>query len=410
MIELGILSLSDEVKILKARRLLLNLAEHCGYNEITAIRLATLCSATASRLKIAGERMLSVGLIETDDQYALALQFPTEQENAVLSPLESLLKKASAENQLYFLPLPNTDFHPTDEFINRAQEILTKRSVEELIAELELKNKTLKNTQAQMLQSEKMASVGQLAAGVAHEINNPMGFITSNLGSLQKYIDKLRQFIDLQTEIIADLNAEDRIKEARKKLKIDFLLEDTDDLLTESLSGAKRVSEIVKNLKSFSRVDAEETALTNLNDCLDSTLKVIWNELKYKAKIIKEYSDLPQTLCNPQELNQVFINILINAAHAIDEQGEISLRTWVDGEWIKVAFSDTGQGIPADKLERIFEPFYTTKPVGKGTGLGLSICYDLLKKNGGDIQVASEVGHGTTFTLSIPLKISADKN
>lgn len=410
MIELGILSLSDEVKILKARRLLLSLAEFCGYNEITAIRLATLCSATASRLKIAGERMLSVGLIETDDQYALALQFPTEQENAVLSPLESLLKKASAENQLYFLPLPNTDFHPTDEFINRAQEILTKRSVEELIAELELKNKTLKNTQAQMLQSEKMASVGQLAAGVAHEINNPMGFITSNLGSLQKYIDKLRQFIDLQTEIIADLNAEDRIKEARKKLKIDFLLEDTDDLLTESLSGAKRVSEIVKNLKSFSRVDAEETALTNLNDCLDSTLKVIWNELKYKAKIIKEYSDLPQTLCNPQELNQVFINILINAAHAIDEQGEISLRTWVDGEWIKVAFSDTGQGIPADKLERIFEPFYTTKPVGKGTGLGLSICYDLLKKNGGDIQVASEVGHGTTFTLSIPLKISADKN
>lgn len=410
MIELGILSFSGEVKVLKARQLLLTLAEHCGYNEITATRLATLCSATASRLTMAGERMLRIGLIETDGQYALALQFPAEQDKTVLAPLESLLKQTAAENSPHYLPLPSTEFHPTDDFIKQAKDILAKRSVEELIAELELKNKTLKSTQAQMLQSEKMASVGQLAAGVAHEINNPMGFITSNLGSLQKYIAKLHQFIDLQTETLADLNAEDRIKEARKKLKIDFLFEDTDDLLTESLSGAKRVSEIVKNLKSFSRVDAEETALTDLNDCLDSTLKVIWNELKYKAKIVKEYADLPQTLCNPQELNQVFINILINAAHAIEEKGEICLRTWVDGEWIKVALSDTGQGIPADKLERIFEPFYTTKPVGKGTGLGLSICYDLIKKIGGDIQVASKVGHGTTFTLSIPLKISADKS
>lgn len=275
----------------------------------------------------------------------------------------------------------------------------SNREIEHAYSELQL-------TQAKIIQQEKMASIGQLAAGVAHEINNPMGFIASNLGSLHKYQEKIFEYIRIVTEAAQTMNGplvDERIASARKRLKIDFVLEDVYKLIDESLDGAERVKTIVQNLKSFSHVDQGEMRLANINDCIETTLNIVWNELKYKATVKKEYGTLPFTSCYPQQLNQVFMNLLVNASHAIESQGEIVIRTWEQDGSICASVSDTGCGIPAENLEKIFEPFFTTKEVGKGTGLGLSIAYDIVKKHNGELVVQSEVGKGTTFLMKIPV-------
>lgn len=270
--------------------------------------------------------------------------------------------------------------------------------------ELALANDTLKQSQAQILQQEKMASVGQLAAGVAHEINNPMGFISSNLSSLEKYLERLTGFIRTLEKKLPQDPPDEEIAALRKQLKIDYIMEDAVHLVEESLDGAGRVKKIVQGLKNFSRVDQAERLPTDINECLDTTLNIIWNELKYKCEVKKEYGELPMTVCNPQQLNQMFMNLLVNAAQAIENKGEIRITTWADQEWVYTRISDNGCGIPQDKIKRIFEPFYTSKAVGKGTGLGLSIVYDIVVKNHhGDIQVESEEGKGTSFTVKIPV-------
>ena len=270
--------------------------------------------------------------------------------------------------------------------------------------ELAQAHDTLKQSQAQILQQEKMASVGQLAAGVAHEINNPMGFISSNLSSLAKYLERLAAFIRTIEEKLPQDPPDEELAALRKKLKIDYILEDAAHLVEESLDGADRVKKIVQGLKNFSRIDQAERLAADINECLDSTINIIWNELKYKCEVKKEYGELPKTVCNPQQLNQMFMNLLVNAAQAIETRGEIRIKTWADQDWIYTRISDTGSGIPQDKIKRIFEPFYTSKEVGKGTGLGLSIVYDIVVKNHqGDIQVESEEGKGTSFTVKIPV-------
>ncbi len=280
------------------------------------------------------------------------------------------------------------------------------KELEQRHRELEHAHHDLKQTQSQMLQQEKMASVGVLAAGVAHEINNPIGFIISNLGTLGKYLERLTEFQSAQSQALQSSDRGGQLSDLRKTLKVDYISEDSKDLIQESLEGADRVKEIVQNLKSFSRLDEIEEQSANINDCLEKTIKMVWNELKYKTTLTKEFGDIPSTLCFPQELNQVFMNLLINAAHAIEKQGEITIKTWQENGWINAAISDTGYGIPQESLEKIFDPFYTTKAVGKGTGLGLSICYDLVKKHHGHIEVASEQGQGTTFTVQIPIRKS----
>jgi len=283
----------------------------------------------------------------------------------------------------------------------------SKDEIEKQSTELKEAFNELKETQAQLLQKEKMASIGQLAAGVAHEINNPVGFISSNLGTLGKYFNRYDEFIAAQTDFVNSIerdSSKEEIVKLRKKLKLDFLIEDTKDLLEESIDGTRRISEIVQSLKNFSRVDQAEFQEADLSECLESTLSVVWNEVKYKAKVIKEYGDLPLVKCFPNKLNQVFMNLLVNGVHAIEKQGEITIKSWADKDNAFVSISDTGQGIPEENLNKLFEPFFTTKDVGKGTGLGLSIVYDIVKKDHkGDIEVESEVGIGTTFTVRIPL-------
>ncbi len=300
-------------------------------------------------------------------------------------------------------------FDLTDARMIEEQMLALNDSLEEMVDEqtrhLKEANAELKATQSQMLQNEKMASIGQLAAGVAHEINNPMGFIGSNLNSLDRYLKKLEKYIGEQENLLKDSATEEQLeqlKEQRKKLKVDYLIEDCADLIAESLDGASRVQKIVLDLKSFSRVDHADVQMADLNECLDSTISIIWNELKYNVTLEKDYGDIEPLRCLPQQLNQVFMNILMNASHAIEKQGIIRIKTWQESNNLYIAISDNGRGISVMNQKKIFEPFFTTKEVGKGTGLGMSISYDIIKKHEGKIEVKSEVGVGTTFTLILP--------
>jgi two-component system NtrC family sensor kinase len=265
----------------------------------------------------------------------------------------------------------------------------------------------LKSTQSQLLQQEKMASIGQLAAGVAHEINNPMGFITSNIGALGKYTDRFNSFVAAVDEELAasDVTPElrERLLVCKKRLKVDFMLEDIPNLLAETLNGAERVKKIVQDLKEFSRVDAAEYAVVDLNQCLESTIHIFGNTLSSKAQLTTEFGEIPAITCLPQQLNQVFMNLLQNADQAIAGEGVIRVRTRCEGDNVFVEISDDGCGIAPEHLERIFEPFFTTRAVGKGTGLGLSISYDIIHKHLGEITVDSTVGKGTTFTVMLPV-------
>lgn len=268
----------------------------------------------------------------------------------------------------------------------------------------------LKEAQLQIFQQEKMASIGQLAAGVAHEINNPMGFISSNLTTMNKYIDRLAEFIAAGDQLLAGNAGTGELSGIRKRLKIDYIMEDARQLIAESQDGADRVRRIVQDLKSFSRVDQTESATVNLNEALETTINIAWNEIKYVATLDRQFGDIPPVKCFPQQLNQVFLNLLVNAAHAIGEnQGTITVRTWSEREDVYISVADTGCGIPAEIRQRIFEPFFTTKEVGKGTGLGLSISYDIVRKHGGEISVESEIGHGSTFVVKLPLELPAQK-
>ncbi len=275
---------------------------------------------------------------------------------------------------------------------------------------LEQASAELQQTHAHMLQQEKMASIGQLAAGVAHEINNPMGFIISNLNTLGKYADRLTGFIKVQDDAIGKLHREgggaevvEEVAQQRRGLKVDHVIEDVGHLIGECQEGAGRVKRIVQELKGFARLDESEMKVANLNEGLESTINIVWNELKFKAELRKELGEIPGTLCNPGQLNQVFMNLLVNAAQAIEKFGVITVRTTLQEGMIRVEISDNGCGIPADRIKRIFDPFYTTKAVGTGTGLGLSIVYDIVKKHDGAIEVESEPGVGTTFIVRIPV-------
>ena len=278
-------------------------------------------------------------------------------------------------------------------------------------------DKDLKETQSQMLQSEKMASIGQLAAGVAHEINNPVSFVSSNLKTLTDYQQSIGQIISEYRQLFHRLSDPNGggpdmieieslatiLEEKESDLDIAHILEDVPNLIHESCEGLDRIKKIVLDLKNFSHPGEDVLKMADINQNIDSTLNIVWSELKYKATIIKDYGDLPQTICYPQQINQVLMNLLVNAAQAIEKQGEIRITTREVGGNVEIIISDTGQGIAAKNLSRIFDPFFTTKAVGKGTGLGLNVTYNIVKKHNGSIDVQSEPGKGATFTVRIPV-------
>ncbi|MCX7192757.1 MAG: ATP-binding protein [Proteobacteria bacterium] len=266
----------------------------------------------------------------------------------------------------------------------------------------------LEEAQSHLLQSEKMASIGQLAAGVAHEINNPIGYVYSNLAMLEKYVHDSFAMLDqyeLAEGVITDVDVRTHLKNTRDRLDIAFIKQDLSALMTESKEGITRVKTIVQNLKDFSHVDIlDEWQLVNLHSGIESTLNIVNNEIKYKAEVVREYGDLPFVECLSSQINQVFMNLLVNAAHAIEERGTISIRTGQQGDEVWVEIADTGSGIAPEHLKKIFDPFFTTKPIGKGTGLGLSLSYGIIQKHHGRIDVNSIVGKGTTFRVWLPIR------
>lgn len=257
----------------------------------------------------------------------------------------------------------------------------------------------LETANSQLLQSEKLAAIGQLAAGVAHEINNPIGFVFSNLKTLSGYVRDLLKIIDA-VDGVADL---DELRQIKRGLEYDYIRGDVEALIHESEDGIDRVKRIISALKDFSHIEEEEFRPADLHRGLDTTLNVVNNELKYKAEVVKEYGELPEVECIPSQINQVVMNLLVNAAHAIEQFGRISLRTGCEQDEVWLEVEDTGKGIEPKVLNRIFEPFFTTKPVGKGTGLGLALSYNIVQKHHGRIDVQSEVGVGTRFRIYLPI-------
>ena len=262
----------------------------------------------------------------------------------------------------------------------------------------------LAEAHSQLLQSEKLASIGQLAAGVAHEINNPVAFVNSNLGTLQGYVEDLFKTLAAYEQGEKEMSpaTQQAMRELKQQIDIVYLREDVSSLLAESMSGLQRVKRIVQDLRDFSHVDETDKQWANLESGLDSTLNVVGSALKDKAEVVKEYGNIPEIECIPSQINQVFMNLLINAGQAIEEHGHITLRTGLDDENVWVEIQDTGNGIPPENLDRIFDPFFTTKPVGTGTGLGLSISYGIISRHGGRIEVRSEPGQGATFKVLLP--------
>jgi signal transduction histidine kinase len=282
------------------------------------------------------------------------------------------------------------------------------RQLSETSVELQREIDERKQLESQLVQSEKLASLGQLAAGVAHEINNPIGFISSNLGSLDGYFKQLQEMLDAYRdaeEAIGSTELVERLRQLRDKVELEFLREDIPLLIKESKDGISRVGQIVKDLKDFSRVDSsQEWQWANVQQGIESTLNIVANELKYKADVVKDYQPLPEIECLPSQINQVIMNLIVNASQAIGPaRGTLTLRTGVEAETVWIEVADTGAGITPEHLKKIFDPFFTTKPVGQGTGLGLSLSYGIVKKHRGDISVRSELGVGTTFRVQLPI-------
>ncbi|MFH2135496.1 MAG: ATP-binding protein [Pseudomonadota bacterium] len=283
-----------------------------------------------------------------------------------------------------------------------------KQALEADIKAMKQLNQKLEDAHSQLLQSEKMASIGQLAAGVAHEINNPIGYVYSNLGTLERYVQDTFGMLELYEQAegaLTDPAVLARLQTARQKLDIAFLKTDLRAMMAESKDGITRVKNIVQNLKDFSHADStDEWRYADLHRGLDSTLSIVNNEIKYKAEVVRKYGELPQVECLASQLNQVFMNLLVNAAHAIEERGTITVSTGRQGDEVWVEVADTGKGIAPEHLKKLFDPFFTTKPVGQGTGLGLSLSYGIVQKHHGRIEVQSELGKGTAFRVWLPVE------
>ena len=283
------------------------------------------------------------------------------------------------------------------------------RQFKEASVELQREIDERKQLESQLVQSEKLASLGQLAAGVAHEINNPIGFISSNLGCLDGYFKQLQEMLDAYRGAEASITSPEvieRLNVLRERVELEFLREDIPLLIKESKDGISRVGQIVKDLKNFSRVDSnQEWQWSNLQLGIESTLNIVANELKYKADVVKDYAALPEIECLASQINQVIMNLVVNAAQAMGpERGTITLRGGSLGERIWLEVADTGSGMAPETVQKIFDPFFTTKPIGQGTGLGLSLSYGIVQKHAGQITVRSEVGVGTTFRIELPIR------
>jgi two-component system NtrC family sensor kinase len=309
-----------------------------------------------------------------------------------------------------------------EQLVQLVQQVtLRESSLQRAKSELETLNGQIIEQQQLLVQAEKMASVGQLAAGVAHEINNPTGFVMGNLEILVEYKDSiqclLKGYEALEADIVslgngAEIPDSDTLLSILEKVRlikseqdIAYIMADIDTLLVDSLRGTERIHNIVKDLKSFSRVDDGDTKEVELNEeVIETALRLVWNEMKYKCTLKKSLTALPLINCRPGELSQVIMNLLINACDAIEQEGEVTLSSHCENSSITIEVSDTGTGISDEHVLKLFDPFFTTKDIGKGTGLGLSISHGIVQRHGGSLTVSSQLGKGTTFTVNLPVE------
>ena len=305
------------------------------------------------------------------------------------------------------------DLHVLSASVERALERRTllrnarryKQDLEKRNAELARQKTEMQRLQAQILQTEKMASLGQLAAGVAHELNNPAGFIYSNIDLLKDYVERLKRCLSDYEQVALSPEAATQIGKIKKENDYDNIVADLGSILSDCYTGAERIRDVVQNLRLFSRLDEAEFKGVDLNEGIESTIRLLSGYYKAgRITLTRDYGEIPQVNCYAAQLNQVWMNLLVNAAQAIGEaEGEVLVKTRCEGRTVIVAVSDTGNGITAEQLKKIFDPFFTTKPIGEGTGLGLSISHGIVERHGGRIEVESALGLGTTFTIFLPV-------
>jgi signal transduction histidine kinase/FixJ family two-component response regulator len=268
-----------------------------------------------------------------------------------------------------------------------------------------------KSLEKQLLQASKLAGIGELAAGIAHEINNPISFIKSNMGTLNEYVDELTRLVEMYHDLITSVEKGkdsceivSNIKSFEREIDSNFVLNDLAKVMTENQDGLSRVAKIIRDLRTFTHFDEEKKSVVSINKVVEEALTLTRNEIKYKAEVSTDLSEVPEIMGYGNQLAQVLVNLIINAVHAIEKKGNISIRSLHDGKNIIVEVTDNGKGIKEEHIEHIFDPFFTTKPRDEGTGLGLSIAQEIVTKHGGRITVQSKVGTGTTFRIELPLK------
>ena len=364
----------------------------CYFTRYLSQRLETLRRGTAS-----------VSVAVTEGRFNQSTRIPVESG-------DELGELAKAFNKL--IDNLELEFSQKDQFEDMLQDFnqQLEKKVKERTVQLELKNSVLNQTnqelktaQKQLLHAEKMASVGQLAAGVAHEINNPVGYVLSNVKTLEQYLGDVKSaFSGVEDIVSSNESVRAEVEMLLHKYDVKFICSDLDALLKESEQGLMRVQEIVTSLKSFSHADSDEMRTADVNACLSNTLAMVNNQLKYHCKIDTDFCDDAVLSCNAGRLSQVFANILVNAGQAIQQNGQIKIRTVKKDTMLQIYIADNGKGIPQEHLKKLFDPFFTTKSEGEGTGLGLSISYGIVKDHDGNISVKSRQGKGTCFIISLP--------
>jgi len=295
-----------------------------------------------------------------------------------------------------------------DRALERRDLMLTARSyradLERQNLELAARKAQLERLQAQIIQSEKMAGLGQLAAGIAHELNNPAGFIYGNMDLIRSYLGRLELILSIYKRVKLPAAEAEELALTKKEIGYDSLLPDLRSMIADCVEGAERIRDVVKNLRLFSRLDDGEFKKIDLHENIDSTIRLLSGYYgSGRIQLIREYGELPLVNCYAGQLNQVWTNLLVNAAQAIKQTGEVKISSKIEGESAVITITDTGGGIEPEYLSKIFDPFFTTKPVGEGTGLGLSISYGIIEKHGGTIEADSVSGAGTTFRVAIPI-------
>jgi PAS domain S-box-containing protein len=356
------------------------------------------------------------------------LPFPAQMMTPFKEKLERVLSHGKLEVYEYALEVPPGHQHyearivrsDVDEVVcivrniseRKAAEEQRRRQAEELEERVRQVTRELEARQAQLIQSEKLASLGQMAASIAHEINNPVSYVSSNLSTLESYLSVLRRLLELYLQVEKELGPQpaapvaallQKARELREHERLEELLQDMDELMGDSKEGTARIREFIQGLKTFVREESGEPQLADLNKGLMMTLRMLRHEFKHKCEVHCELAPLPLLRCFPTQLNQVFMNLLVNAVQAIEQRGVIRVTSVREEEEAVVRISDTGPGMSPETLSRIFTPFFTTKPPGQGTGLGLTICYAIISRHKGRIEVQSELGKGTTFTVRLPM-------